>query len=351
MTTLLSLPNELIIHIYTHAPTLQAAACLSAVNRRLRSVWLENTNQIAEPILRRQIPAYDEAVDVAILEAEIYDSPHSPAKNDYPLHLYVNRLLNNASLASSATNAWTVDRGTLSAESLEILHPYDLSDNSQHASYYLLRKGVLAHQHPVAQLRRDILSTLRVASEDQVLMHTKLIDSMMGSFGTNPDRCRHRILADEEDEDCTSGGDSIGSHAKKEWRHVRSVLYAAVRDKNAGGTRKLDKKLFKGMHDLHEALFLTLQASSKENLTLNDDFAGFLLGSFNAEDERLRQGITKDRAEWTESDEMEDEMNGPVNVVQWEYAGDIVDIALRERIRGGHTLKEFIVNGTPIRRN
>jgi hypothetical protein len=362
MTTLLSLPNELIIHIYTHAPTLQAAACLSAVNKRLRSVWLENTNLIAEAILKRQIPAYDDAVDVAILGADIYNSPKSPSKNDYPLHLYVDRLLRNADLAASATNAWAADRGTLSAEDLATLHPYDLSDASQHASYYLLRKIVVAYQHPVAQLRREMLTTLRATSKDQVLTYTKLLNSMMGFFGSDPESRQSGIFKGEEeeeeeeeegDENQTSGAELVGSHAQEEeWRNVRSVLYAAVRDKNADGTRRLDKKLFEGMHDLHEALFSTLQASSQETLNLNNDFAGFLLWSSNAEDERLRHGISKDRAEWTESDEMEDEMHGgAINVTHWEYAGDVVDVADRERIHGRHTLKEFIVNGIPLELN
>jgi hypothetical protein len=239
MTTLLSLPNELIIHIYTHAPTLQAAGCLSAVNRRLRSVWLENTNLIAETILRRQIPAYDEAVDVAILEAEIYDSPHSPAKNDYPLHLYVNRLLNNASLASSAVTTWMAD-GTD--------EPYP-EESQAHSSYYLMRKLLFEYDHPNAELRQEI--------------------------------------------------------------------------------------------------FLLLGSSSFKVLDLHDSFTCFLLGSFCSDEERRRQGTPKDRAEWTESDEMEDEMGGIVNVERWEYARGVLEVARDGKLHGGDMLKDFFIDRTP----
>jgi hypothetical protein len=239
MTTLLSLPNELIIHIYTHAPTLQAAACLSAVNRRLRSVWLENTNQIAEPILRRQIPAYDEAVDVAILEAEIYDSPHSPAKNDYPLHLYVNRLLNNASLASSAVTAWVADARD---------EPYP-EESQAHSSYYLMRKLRFEYDHPHAELRQEI--------------------------------------------------------------------------------------------------FLLLETSSYKVLDLHDTFTGFLLGPNCSDEERRRQGTHKDQGEWTESDEMEYEMGGTVNVERWEYARGVLEVAREGKRDGVDMLKDFFIDRTP----
>lgn len=127
MAKLLSFPNEMLICIYTHSSTIESAVSLSSVNRRLQSVWLKHTNYIAEVILRRQIHAYQDAVDLAILEEPLIDTTQLtlPTMNQVPVRLYLPRLRRNAGLASSATAAWLAyveDLGSDSpqAESLHI---------------------------------------------------------------------------------------------------------------------------------------------------------------------------------------------------------------------------------------
>lgn len=243
MAKLPSLPTELIIQIYTYSATLRDAACLGSANKRLRSVWLENTNPIAEVILKPQflLRSYDSAVDLAILEeAAVHDVQYPQTMTEFPIRLYLHRLLRNASLAASAVNAWVAHMDATDYTNEEDFGP-------AHASYYLMRKILFAHQHP------------------------------------DP--------------------------------------------------------------ELHQAIFLTLQASSKGVLTMLDELACFLLSSFADDDERLRHGIPKAREDWTEEDEMEHEMGSSINVEQWEYVGDVLDVAMRDRFHGRNTLKEVIING------
>lgn len=54
---------------YEYSSTLDSAVSISIVNRILGFVWLKHINDIAGIILRRQIAPYQDAVDLAALEA------------------------------------------------------------------------------------------------------------------------------------------------------------------------------------------------------------------------------------------------------------------------------------------
>lgn len=68
MVGLLSLSNELLIHIFSSCTTIQQVVCLSRADDTLNSIWLKYKNQIAARVLRQQIPDYDDAADLATLE-------------------------------------------------------------------------------------------------------------------------------------------------------------------------------------------------------------------------------------------------------------------------------------------
>lgn len=69
IANLLSLPNEMLMCFYEYSSTHGSAVSISIVNRILRFVWLKHINDIAGIILRRQIAPYQDAVDLAALEA------------------------------------------------------------------------------------------------------------------------------------------------------------------------------------------------------------------------------------------------------------------------------------------
>ena len=73
MVDLLSLPNDILMYIYVYSCTIESAVSLYSVSRRLSSVWLKHANYIAEAILKRQIPAYQDAVNLAVLEEPLID--------------------------------------------------------------------------------------------------------------------------------------------------------------------------------------------------------------------------------------------------------------------------------------
>jgi hypothetical protein len=68
MTSLLSLPTELIIHVLASCPIAQTAACLSAANKELRAIWLKHTREILEGIVRLRVPAHKVATAVAKMQ-------------------------------------------------------------------------------------------------------------------------------------------------------------------------------------------------------------------------------------------------------------------------------------------
>lgn len=111
MTSLLSLPTELIIQVLTSCPTAQTATCLSAVNKDLRAIWLKHTREILEGIVRLRVPAHKIATALAktqrslLPDDEFADAAQLSSADQAPLILHYALLFRNASLASSAIAA------------------------------------------------------------------------------------------------------------------------------------------------------------------------------------------------------------------------------------------------------
>lgn len=103
MAALLSLPTEPIICLYRNCRS------LSAANKQLYSVWLENTDYITEAILRSQIPAYKAAIELAILE-EIWIKGNkqlsSTNAKKLPIHIFVKRFFHIARCATNTGTWW-----------------------------------------------------------------------------------------------------------------------------------------------------------------------------------------------------------------------------------------------------
>jgi hypothetical protein len=156
MTTLLSLPNEILIDILIAAPTTRTLLSLTNVNRRMRSIWLEHSQHIIVSAYRTKIPHIKEAIALTLVEAqygELLTLGGRPA-----LHLYLPRVLCNAGLAKSVCDAayrdnclykitWaTEDRYT------ELLR-----------AYHLISYTLLAYDHP--ELRPSVTSDFLACTE------------------------------------------------------------------------------------------------------------------------------------------------------------------------------------------
>lgn len=246
MAKLLSLPNEMLVCIYTYSSTIESAVSLSSVNTRLRSVWLKHADHIAEIVLRRQIPAYQDAVDLAILEEHLTDQTQFalPATGLVSVGLYLSRLLHNADLASSATSAWSAYLERLGPDTC---HARSFHNVSLHAAYYLMRKVVFSYQWRSKPLDRHLYSTFDALSYDAMISIDDFLCFLTSSYADYDERLKHGIPKPEEDwteED--KWKDEENRHVVTEdWEYLDDVWDAAISYKFHGGG-KLKKMLDDG---------------------------------------------------------------------------------------------------------
>lgn len=243
MANLLSLSNELLIAIYTASPTIQSAALLSTANRRLRAVWIEHSKPIIASILQPQIPDYEDAVDLAILEETwINARPNNPAS----LHECLPRLLRNADLASLATTEWA-------AWLADDLGPSNwrnqVNYTSPHASYYIMRKLYLARIHPEADLLPVLYKTLLAASRDTWTTHEEFSGWLTGGYSHDDDKLPHGISKPKEE---WTEGDEIdemmnGYVIWDDWDWVSDVLDAGLVDGRYHGSHICHPKTLEEM--------------------------------------------------------------------------------------------------------
>jgi hypothetical protein len=239
MTGLLSLSNELLIQVFASSLTIETAVCISGTHSRLRSIWLGHTSQIVTGILKPQIPAYDTAVDLAILEETLCSDAQLsslPTKH-HPVRLCLRRLLYNADLASSAATAWAAWIAELPADN----YRRSLKFSSLHSSYYLIRKLVLAFRFPQAQLQNALYSTLRASSQDVLRTHDELCTYLCGRWADDVERTRHGIPKDEKDWTAAEGLDVVVN--VDEWEYANEVVGDAFIN-HISGTETLKHEIF-----------------------------------------------------------------------------------------------------------
>jgi hypothetical protein len=106
MTGLLDLPDELLTEIYVFAGyQIHTLVRLSAVNRRLRTIWVGDADSIITQVVQLFTPKHQEAIPLTRLEARCplpttgfhtrYGSDQGP-----PLRLCLPQLMRNIALAS-----------------------------------------------------------------------------------------------------------------------------------------------------------------------------------------------------------------------------------------------------------
>lgn len=151
MTTLLSLPSEIIINILIAAPTTRTLLRLSCVNRRTRSIWQEHSQNIIASAYKTRIPHIEQAISLTLVEAQCGEIPFLGQPSE--LHLYLPRVLRNAGLAKSVCDAANRDN-TLEKIEWETEDKY----SELLRAYYLICHTLLAYDHP--ELRPAVCSVL-----------------------------------------------------------------------------------------------------------------------------------------------------------------------------------------------
>ena len=115
MTGLPSLPEEIITQIYILAgKNTRALVRLSAVNRRLRAIWLQDSDHIIAQSLELKAPGHRDAIALTIMEAYCpvpVSGFHrvNASKDDPTLRMHLPGLMRNVDLASTVctkTSEW-----------------------------------------------------------------------------------------------------------------------------------------------------------------------------------------------------------------------------------------------------
>jgi hypothetical protein len=164
MTDLLSLPEETITQIYIFAgENTRALVRLSAVNRRLRALWLQDSDHIITQSLELKAPGHRDAIALTLMEA-CCPMPVSgfhrvnASKDDLSLRLHPPGLMRNVGLASmvcTKTSEW--QNSTYKEDFLPL---EDLPN-----PYYLMRQLMVACHYPdLRQQLRGKLETLSPAA-------------------------------------------------------------------------------------------------------------------------------------------------------------------------------------------
>jgi hypothetical protein len=157
MLELLSLSNELLIHIFAACPSVQTAMQFSSVNKQLRSIWLQHTDQIVKGIIKSTIPAADIAIDFALTETRLRNSLSDDEQP--PLRLWLPNLMRNAELCASAHAACAAY-----VDPPNCVRKTPMTFPSSPAHWYFLRRVLLAFDYP--QLRNAVHAELLKASEE-----------------------------------------------------------------------------------------------------------------------------------------------------------------------------------------
>jgi hypothetical protein len=86
------------------------------------------------------------------------------------------------------------------------------------------------------------------------------------------------------------------------------------------------------------ALLNTLVTSSTETLHTHQDLIDFLTFNDSTHEERLRHGISKPEEEWGLYDVYDDVQDVPIIRDEWEWVRDVVEVAMKDRLKYHHIL-------------
>ncbi|KAK6003720.1 hypothetical protein QM012_009491 [Aureobasidium pullulans] len=162
MPRLESLPNDILLEVYKACPSAQTAVQLSAVNKLLHSIWLDNNNanHIIRAIVTTTTPAAAQAISYAITETRLHSSMES--NEQVPLNLWLPNLIRIMDLCASALAAYAARRKLDRDRSIR---PRTLKTEAPSPeSYYLLRRCVLAFDLP--ELRDALYDELSTTSQE-----------------------------------------------------------------------------------------------------------------------------------------------------------------------------------------
>lgn len=183
MLDILSLPNELLLNIFTICSTTDDAVILASTHRKLRAIWLKNRRTILKHIFS---DAWNDAFVLAAYESWILADQNSRDALSWdtrlPLSFSLPRLLQNDKLArkmKAECTAWA-EWNYYNDETGTWLFEHGLKSVSP-ASYYMLRLLVLAYEYP--NLREPLYDKVKTISREELNEQVPLAGWLLDEAG------------------------------------------------------------------------------------------------------------------------------------------------------------------------
>jgi hypothetical protein len=179
MAGLLSLPDELLGEIYIFAgQQTQTLVRLSAVNRRMREIWLHDADLIIAQVVRLYTPNHHEVIPLTRLEARcplpttgfhtLDDADQGP-----PLRLCLPSLMRNIALASEVcSRIQNCQRFGILLQHRPEESACDSATNKLEPMYYLLRRFPVAYHWP--SLRPPLYAALQAMTDEALYCFTEI---------------------------------------------------------------------------------------------------------------------------------------------------------------------------------
>jgi hypothetical protein len=241
MAGLLSLPDELLSEIYIFAgQQMKTLIRLSAVNRRLRNIWLGDADSIIAQAVQLYTPNHQDVFSLTRLEARfplpttgfhaLDDADQGP-----PLRLCLPPLTRNIVLASEVCSQVHRDLG--------ILLQYD-PDNPEcdpatknlEPLYYLVRRFLIAYHWP--SLRPPLYAALKAMTDESLKRFTQTcLHIIAASPGIRPqNHLLYKPVEQHSDEDFLVIGPPMATshHIADMWAFAHHVGMRVKRNRNNG---------------------------------------------------------------------------------------------------------------------
>nr|POF02941.1 hypothetical protein CFP56_79427 [Quercus suber] len=186
MAQLTSLPNELLLLVFTQCPTIKSAVLLSSTNGTLRDIWLRFYYEIVTSILKRDLPssACKAAIDLAKDEARLMSSSPS-GSDDSASGAFVPRLAFHTDAASRTCAQYLACLTTLNKPKKSDGIIKAVPTASLTTAYYVARRLVLSYHFP--ELQPALSDELETAPLEDVATYLELAEFM------------HNCVDDEDD--------------------------------------------------------------------------------------------------------------------------------------------------------
>jgi hypothetical protein len=177
MAGLLSLPDEILTEIYILAGQQTGALVrLSAVNRQLRAIWLQDSDHIIAQAVQLKAPNHQDAISLTRLEARcplpntgfhtLDDSDQGP-----PLRLCLQPLMRNIALASDICSQLPLEVANLRKHNPQN-RDWDPITEDLEPLYYLLRRALVAYHWP--SLRPPLYTALKALPRESLRRYLQM---------------------------------------------------------------------------------------------------------------------------------------------------------------------------------